>query len=52
MTEQTETNVKFSTTVGNMDDLLAAAGKESTTIVEEIIELREMLTWGSLDDEE
>lgn len=43
--------VEFSTRVGDLNTLFEAVGKESTTIVEEIVELRDMLTWGSLDEE-
>ena len=36
--------------VGDMSALIAASGKQETTLVEEILELQERLTWGNLDE--
>lgn len=41
---------EFSTRVGDLNSLFEAVGKESTTIVEEIVKLRDMLVWGSLEN--
>lgn len=49
--------VEFSTRVGDLTTLFEAVGKESTTIVAELVELREdidelqnVLTWGALEE--
>ena len=38
----------YTSEVGNIQDLIAASGKESTTIVEEILDTQEALTWQDL----
>ena len=45
------TKTQYNTEVGNIADLLTATGKESTTIVDEVVELYDRLQWKEMTDE-
>lgn len=43
---------RYTTEVGELSKLLTATGKQSTTVIDEIISLQEELTWAELDEDE
>lgn len=43
---------RYTTEVGELSKLLTATGKQSTTVIDEIISLKEELTWAELDEDE
>lgn len=50
--DQYVTHLELNAVVGDMAALIAASGKGETTLVAEIIELQERLTWGDLTESE
>lgn len=48
--DQFVSHPELNTIVGDMAALIAASGKQETTLVNEIMELQERLTWGELDE--
>lgn len=48
--DQFVSHPELNTIVGDMSALIAASGKQETTLVAEIMELQDRLTWGELDE--